>query len=948
MKVTTTALFRASIVTAIAVGCGHGPNNAAFDAASTPAADAPPSAPPDAPIAPPLVDLTPFVDPLIGTADAPGVTNPVGGGAGGSVFPGATLPWGMIQFSPDTPHGSPSGYGYADTSITGFSVTHFSGAGCGNGGDLPFLAGLAPAVTAFPFQHAHEHASPGYYDVTSDDGIRVELTATLRTGLARVTFPSSGKPTLVVDASRSQTASKITAAQLAAVGTDGLAGYSSAGRFCGGDTFPIYFTVQFDHAWKSSQIANGKAVLSFEPGATVKMKIGVSFFSQANAKLNLDTEDAAFDFDAVRAAAKDAWNRRLDAIEIAGGTDDAKKMFYTALYHALIHPNVYSDVNGDFVGFERVNHQAPAGHVQYANFSGWDIYRSQVQLASLLYPDVWSDVVQSLVVDAQQCGAFPKWSQNNVEDNVMAGDPGSLIVANAYAFGATGFDTAGALGVMRAMTMQPGAACNGAVELPALDSYAGLGYVPTGWSASDTLEYAARDAAVAQFAAALGDTQLARITAARSTYWKNQLDTSANPISIQPRNADGTWPAPIAPADGFNNGFTEASAEQYGWYVPHDLRSLFDALGGNAKVVARLDAFFTDINAGGTSAYCYIGNEPDFTTPFLYDWAGKPSGTQDVVHRALSEAFSTAPGGLPGNDDLGATSSLIVWFMMGLYPEVPGAPGVAIASPSFASIKVHLPHDKRLQINATGTGHYVQSAKLDGAATSKLWLPVSTILAGVTLDFTLGATPSAWGSAPGDAPPSFGPPQVASAGDAMNSRGIAGDGAPDDGNFDGFGWSYSAEALAAAGASGATFTFGGVTFPWPSAGSALDNAVTVGQTIAFTSAPKGGKVAFLGAASAGPSTGTVTLRFTDGSTATAPLTFSDWTLGGGGASPAPGTQIAITSAYRHHATGQQDGIKTYVFYAAIPVDAGKTVASVTLPATVSRGRMHVFSVAVAP
>jgi predicted alpha-1,2-mannosidase len=935
----------AALVVPWMLACAHHTNPQQVDA---PGAGVPDAAPPDATPVPPLPDVTHFVDPLIGTAPAPNVTHPVGGGEGGSVFPGATVPWGMVQFSPDTPHGSPSGYGYDDTSITGFSLTHFSGAGCPNEGDLPVLPLIDPNATSFPFAHTDEHAQPGYYDVTSADHIRVELTATARTGLARFTFPAGKGATLVFDATRSQTAASIPTAQVAAVGTDGLAGYSIAGRFCGGDSFPIYFTVAFDHAWTSSQLTGGKAVLSFPAGATVLMKVGISYVSQAGSKQNLDAEESGFDFDGVRAAAQATWNTRLNAIQVSGGTDDAKTMLYTALYHALIHPNVYSDVDGSYIGFEKVSHTAPSGHVQYANFSGWDIYRSQVQLMALLYPDVWSDVVQSLVTDAQQCGAFPKWSQNNVEDNVMAGDPGSLIVANAYAFGVRGFDTNGALAVMRAMTMQPGAACNGAVELPALDQYAGLGYVTPGWSASDTLEYAARDAAVAQFAAALGDAPLARITAARSTYWRNQLDTGATPISIQPRNADGTWPAPIAPADGFNAGFTEASAEQYGWYVPGDLRSLFDAMGGNAAVVARLDTFFTDINAGGSSAYCYIGNEPDFSAPFLYDWAGAPSHTQDVVHRALTGAFANTPGGLPGNDDLGATSSLIVWFMLGLYPEVPGAPGVAIASPAFPSITVHLAGGKTLAIAATGTGHFVQSATLNGAATTSLWLPVSTILAGAALSFTLGDSASDWGSAAGDAPPSFGPGQTATIGDARNCAGISADATPSAGDFDGFGWSYSREAFAAAGVTGATVTFNGATFPWPAASASLDNAIPVGQTITFTTQQQGGTLAFLGAASDGPSTGTVTLRYTDGTTATAPLTFSDWTLGGGGAAIDPSNQIAITTTYRHHASGQADGTKTYVFYAAVPLAANLTLASVTLPPVADRGRLHVFSLALAP
>jgi predicted alpha-1,2-mannosidase len=905
------------------------------------------------PPGPPLTDLTGFVNPFIGTAKAPNVTNPVGGGSGGSDFPGASVPWGSIAFSPDTPNGEPSGYAYEDTSITGFSLTHFSGAGCPNGGDLPILALVDPAATSFPFQHAHEHAAPGYYDVTSDANVRVELTATLRTGMARFTFPAGSNATVVFDASRSQTASKITSFQVTPAATnDGLTGYSQGGRFCGGGTFPVYFSVKFDRAWTKSTIQNGKAVLSFDAGSnqTVKMKIGISYFSQPNAQLNLDGENSGFDFDAVRAAAKQAWNQRLNAIEVGGGSDDDKTKFYTALYHALLHPNVYSDVTGDYMGFDSVTHKTDAGRVQYANFSGWDIYRSQVQLAALLFPDVWSDVLQSLVNDAQQCGAFPKWSQNNVEDNVMAGDPGSLIVANAYAFGAKNFDTAGALAVMRQMSLVPGTACNGAVELPALDSYIGLGYTPLNWSASDALEYGARDAAVAQFATALGSSDLARIVTARSGYWRNQLNTSATPNpSIEPRNGNGTWPTPLAPADGFNNGFTEASAEQYTWYVPQDLRSLFDAFGGNSAVVKRLDAFFTNINAGGTSAYCYIGNEPDFSTPFLYDWAGAPWRTQDVVRRALTEAFTTAPGGMAGNDDLGAMSSLIAWFMMGMYPELPGVGGVALASPSFAAITLHLPAGKTFKITTSGLpGRYVQSAKLNGTATTRLWLPAATMLAGGTLDFTLGDSPSTWGSAAGDAPPSFGPGTFTQLGAAFNSRCITTDAAPNAGNCDGFSWSYSAEALAAAGVTGTTFTFNNVAFPWPAASSTLDNFIPSGQTISVSTTQSGGKLAVLGSASAGPSTGTGTLTYSDGTTKPFTLGFSDWTLGGGGATPMAGNQIALTTTYRHNTGGGKDTVKTYIFYTEVPLDAGKTLASVTLPPTVSAGRMHVFSFAVAP
>ena len=907
---------------------------------------------------PVLPDVTQFVNPFIGTDNAPNVVNPVGGGAAGDDFPGATVPWGMVAFSPDTPGASPSGYAYSATQISGFSMTHFSGAGCANGGDLPLLALVDPTATTFNFSHAQEKASPGYYSATSDANVQVELTATARTGMARITFPPNSNATIVLDTTRSQTQSGITALAMTAAATnDGLSGYTLGGKFCGGGTFPLYYTITFDRPWKTSTIAGGKATLGFDASTTqvVNVKIGISYTNQTNSKANLTAENPAFDFDGIHTAAKTAWNTRLNAIQANGGTGDDTTKFYTALYHSLLHPNVYSAVTGDYMGFEGVQHSVAAPHVaQYSNFSGWDIYRSQVQLAALLFPDIWSDVVQSLVNDATQCGAYPKWSQNNVEDNVMAGDPGSLIVANSWAFGATNFDTATAVSVMHNMTTNTGANCHGATELPALNDYIGRGYPATddGWSASDALEYAARDAAVARFAAANGDPDLARIAGARSTYWRNELDQAATPNpSIEPRNANGSWPTPLAPSAGFNAGFTEASAEQYTWYAPQDLPGLFTLMGGNSAVVPRLDTFFTQMNAGGSSAYCYIGNEPDFSTPFMYDWAGAPWRTQSVVHRALSEAFSTMPGGMPGNDDLGAMSSLVVWFMMGLYPELPGVGGVAIASPSFPSIAVHLGNGKTFQINSTGgssTSYYVQSATLNGAATTSLWLPVSTILAGATLDFTLGTNASTWGGGVADAPPSFGPGSFASVSTAYNARGISPNATPAAANFDGLGYSYSAEQMTANGVGATSFGYNGITFPMAPAGSTLDNIVANAQTLTFSTTQKGGSIAWLGSSEDGPASGTGTITYTDGTSAAFTLALSDWTLGGGGGAQAPGNVTALTTAARNQSGGGQQTLNVYLFYTSTTLDPTKTVASVTLPGQVSSGMLHIFSYVLTP
>jgi hypothetical protein len=301
---------------------------------------------------------------------------------------------------------------------------------------------------------------------------------------------------------------------------------------------------------------------------------------------------------------------------------------------------------------------------------------------------------------------------------------------------------------------------------------------------------------------------------------------------------------------------------------------------------------------------------------------------------------------MPGNDDLGTMAAAVVWWMLGLYPELPGVGGVAIASPSFPGITVHLGNGKTLQINATGLpGYYVQSAKLNGKDTSDLWLPVSTILAGATLDFTLGTTTSTWGQ--GATMPSFGIGTFASMGDALNNRGIASDSSPTDGNFDGYGWSYSAEAIAAASVGGGTVTSNGVQFQWSTTGG-VDNIIPIGQTITFATQQKGGRLAFLGSASDGPSSGTGTINYSDGTSAPLTLNFGDWTLGGGKAGLTDTNQIAIQTQYRNNMYGQTDPTKTYIFFDAKALDANKTIASITLPASVSRGRIHLFSIAVAP
>lgn len=903
------------------------------------------------------LSLTQYVDPLIGTL-ASNSPNPVPAGQAGSVVPAAGLPSGMVQWAPDTnttpaPNdskepNSPAGYYYDLHSIQGFSVTHMPGAGCsGNNGEFPVMPTTDATQLVPTFSHANETARPGYYSVVLDSQIKVELTATLRTGFGRFTYPAGKPALLVLDATRTNTKTSTTGA-ITQVSGSALSGSTIGGGFCGNSVpVPVYFYAAFDQAFTSASISHGVAQLGFHPGQAVRMKIGISYVSTANAKANLDAENRGWDFEGVRTQADRTWNDRLNAIRVAGGTLDAKKKFYTALYHALWAPSIFSDANGQYIGFDNTVHQLAKGqNAQYSSFSGWDIYRSLIQLKSILNPSETSDMIQSLVNDADQCGAIPHWVNDNVEDGVMPGDAGSLIVSSAYAFGARRFDTRAALQHMVKMANIPGTACNNVTTNGGRASYLQGGYITGGeWGqASSTLEYTSSDFAISRFAGALGDTATQRMLLSRSAYWQNLLNTALTPPLIAARQSNGAW-IPETPGSGDN--YVEGNAEQYTWMVPYNAAGLFAQLGGNTAVTSRLDQFFTVLNAGLSLPNFYMGNEPTFEVPWLYNWAAQPSGTQRVVQQIMASAFGTGPDGLPGNDDLGAVSGWYVWGALGLYPQIPGVAGLAIGSPQFPQIDVRLGNGHTWRIRAAGApaSNYVQSLSIDGRAHPAAWVAYDDIANGATLHFAMGSAPSRWGAQA--QPPSFGVPVALNAADSYNNRGFSMDGATNtDGqgaDFDGSLFSYSVNALGAAGVQpGKPFAVAGATVTVAGGPLSLDNTVTVGQTVMLPPGSAGTGVVVLGSSNNGPSSGIAQLNFADGSSQAVTLDFDDWTLNGGSASPR--STVAVTMAYRNAGNGQQDNVKTYIFAQKIPVPPGKVVTSIVLPRQVSAGKMHVFGI----
>jgi predicted alpha-1,2-mannosidase len=629
------------------------------------------------------------------------------------------------------------------------------------------MSAFHPSAYSSSYSHSSETAAPGYYSVHLDTpNISAALTVTARTGFGLFTYPRSQDAVMLINAGGSATGNANRGTGIQIIGTNEVAGSATSGHFCGrANTYTLYFAAIFNQpftafgTWNgttittNSRVSNGSksgAYLNFDTthNPVVQVKVGLSFVSIANAQLNLASENPGWDFNAVRAQASAAWNAKLHEIEIAGGTSEQKTIFYTALYHTLFHPNVFSDVNGQYIGFDRKMHTAN-GYIQYENFPGWDMYRSLIGLRALLEPKETNDMIQSLVADAQQGGGgLPRWEVANDNSGGMVGDSSDAIIASSYAFGARNFDTQVALKAMDSGASQFTTLSGTYHPREGLHDYLTYGYVSTSTSSSAaiTLEYTTDDFAIAQFAHTLGNMSLYHTYMARSQNWKNLFNATTG--YIEPRNADGTFIAHFDPSS--ETGFVESDGLQYSWMVPYALPQLFAAMGGNAKVISRLNDHFTQLNAGPTSRYAFMGNEPEFEVPWEYDFAGAPYRTQDVVRRIETQLFHAEPGGLPGNDDGGAMSSWYVFAAIGLYPEIPGVAGFAVGSPLFPLISIHLGNGHLLRIQGQGASDempYVQSLRVNGQPYDNPWVPLAMLKDGATLQYVLGSSPNmGWGN----------------------------------------------------------------------------------------------------------------------------------------------------------------------------------------------------------
>jgi predicted alpha-1,2-mannosidase len=769
-----------------------------------------------------VADPASSVNPLIGTSNA------------GNTYPGAVVPFGMASWSPQTSTGNqfsnpaPGGYRYDATKIRGFSLTHLNGVGCsGANGDIPIMpyvgdvdsspsADLKDAKYASTFGHADETARPGYYKVGLDSGASAELSTTARTGTGEFGFPADKPASMLFRTSNSESGSAAANVHVDAAART-VTGSVTAGNFCGPqsannqhDLYTLYFTAHFDQpfakvgTWTDGTLnagstsatggtgysASGNPVagkgsggyVTFAQGTKqVQAKVAISYVSAGNAEANLRAENPpSKSFAAVQAQATAEWNTDLRKIQVSGGTGDQQSTFYTALYHSMLEPTLTSDVNGQYLGGDRKTHTLAKGqHAQYGTFSGWDQYRAQVQLLTMLQPQAGSDYAQSLFNYAQQRGGeWDRWLLENGKTSVMSGDPSDAALAGIYAFGGRNFDVKGALASLEKAATVPtandssSAGCN--VECvgqrPALSTYESQGYVPSDnchcWGgAAETLEDSAADFGLSELAGQTGDPAAQKKFADRSGSWTNVFDPNATAQGgyMRDRKADGTWAgATFSPDTG--NGFVEGTSARYTWMVYSDVAGLAQAMGGDKTAVSRLDAFFRkpdgsfDFSAADQTRYDPT-NEPDINAPYLYDYLGTPYKTQETVRAEMNDLWTDTPGGIPGNDDAGTMSSWYVFSALGLYPQVPSRADLVLSAPLFPHAVIHTGLGKTITVNAPGASAqngYVQSLRTNGRTSDQPWVPASFVTGGGTLDYTLGSAPNtSWGSAAKDAPPSF-------------------------------------------------------------------------------------------------------------------------------------------------------------------------------------------------
>lgn len=734
--------------------------------------------------------VTSYVDPFIGT----GV---VDGSLSGNNYPGATVPFGMVQLSPDTrtevDWDINSGYEHNDEHIVGFSHTHLSGTGLADLFDVLFMpvTGNIDMSTSDPtrfqsrYSHDDESAKAGYYQVRlTDYDINAELTTTAHAGFHKYTYPAGKQARLMINLNHSRKKgswdTKIANSQIRVIDEYTIEGYRVISGWV--RLRKVYFHVKFSKPMTLSTITdweriftntssvtstNLKAVFDFDTsdGKPVMAKIGLSPISKENAKENLEKEITGWDFDKTVADADKLWEKELGKVKIEG-TETQKKIFYTALYHAFIQPNTMSDVNGDYMASDFTNRNVAqsGGGIHYSTFSLWDTYRGAHPLYTILQPERTSDFVKSMIRQYDVEGYLPVWQLWGQDNYCMIGNHAIPVVVDAVLKGAKGID------INKAYEAVKNSSLTSHINSP-FEVWEKYKYMPEDiqtQSVSLTLEMAFDDWCVAQLAKKVGNQADYERFMARSQYYRNLHNHKTN--FFQSKDKNGNWIEPFDPLKyGANGGqpFTEGNAWQYYWYVPQDVNDLMKLTGGEKAFINKLDKFFTledndgDVNhnASGFIGQYAHGNEPSHHAAYLYNYAGQPWKTQFYTAKIMNEFYNTTSAGYIGNDDCGEISAWYVLSAMGFYPVNPANGVYAIGCPILESATIEVGDGKTFKVSApkkSADEIYIQSAKLNGKTYDSSFIRHDDIVKGGTIEFKMGKTPSKkWGAKPANRPPAL-------------------------------------------------------------------------------------------------------------------------------------------------------------------------------------------------
>ena len=718
-------------------------------------------------------DYTKYVNPFIGTqTDDTGALS-------GSTFPGPTMPQGMVQLAPETEQyvtwDPCCGYDYNRDSIFGFTPTHLSGTGCTDLIDISLMPTtkhvtpelLRKGIFALPFKHSQEKAAPGYYmvDLLGGENINVELSATVHAGIHKYTFPEGKEQTVILDLDRmtfrgdayytGRRAYQIIQSQIRIRDDKTIEGFRVLTGWA--KLRKVYFRIEFSRPFESrilmdggrnaggSDVVNGRtlrAALRFPNNKKdVLAKVAISPVDNDGARGNMKAEAQPWDFNYYTRAAHDAWEKELSTIDIEG-TDDQKTIFYTGLYHVLMQPNTMSDVDGRYMDTNFEIKQMPKGQAYHSTFSLWDTFRAAHPLYTLLYPDIAVQFVRDMVLHHETYGYLPIWDLWGQDNYCMIGNHAIPVVADAIMSELPGLD------VERAYKAMVESSTRTHPNSP-FEVWEEFGYMPQNRqnvSVSITMEQAFDDWCVAAVAKKLGKTADYERFIKRSEYYRNLFNPATG--FFQPKDDKGNWLEPFDPLSYENPCFVEGNAWQYMWFVPQNPQGLIDLFGGVKPFIKKLNENFTltetsgevNGNASGFIGQYAHGNEPSHHTVYLYNFAGQPWRTQELVEQVRSQFYNASPCGYAGNDDCGQMSAWYIFSSLGFYPFNAGSAEYVIGTPLFRHAVLHMPGGNDLTINAprkSDKAIYVKGVKLNGKKITDWKLTHQQLIAGGTLDFTM-------------------------------------------------------------------------------------------------------------------------------------------------------------------------------------------------------------------